>query len=105
MNVDLVNPQGSGSPGANSTPFNSAEASFSCANRKIDFQKLSLGLGIGLSATGSGTVDFSRNLDLRLQTHHGGSLNEDAADGSVRLAGTLADPQVTTIAASTRSSR
>jgi hypothetical protein len=105
MNIDLVNPQGSGSPGANSTPFNSAEASFSCANRKIDFQKLSLGLGIDLSATGSGTVDFSRNLDLRLQTHRGGSPNEDAADGSLRLAGTLADPQVTTIAASTRSSR
>jgi hypothetical protein len=105
MNVDLVNPQGSGSPGANSTQFNSAEASFSCANGKIDFQKLSLGLGLDLSATGSGTIDFSRNLDLRLQTHHGGSPDEDAAAGSLRLEGTLAAPQVTTMAASMRRSR
>jgi AsmA-like C-terminal region len=105
MNVDLVNPRGSGSPGANSTQFDSAEASFSCANRKIDFQKLSLGLGIDLSATGSGTIDFSRNLDLHLQTHHSGSPNEDATAGTLRLAGTLATPQATTIAASLRRSR
>jgi hypothetical protein len=103
MNVDLANPQGSGSPGANSTQFNSAEASFSCANRKIDFQNLSLGFGIDLAATGSGTIDFSRNLDLRLQTRHGGSPNEAAA--SLRLAGTLTAPQLTTVAASLRRSR
>jgi hypothetical protein len=105
MNVDLVNPQGRGLPGGNSTQFNSAEASFSCADRKIDFQNLSLGLGSDLSATGSGTIDFSRNLDLRLQTHHGGAPDEEAAAGSLRLAGTLAAPQVTAIAASTRRSR
>jgi hypothetical protein len=105
MNVDLLNPRGRGSPGVNSTQFNSAEASFSCANRKIDFQTLSLGLGIELSATGSGTIDFSRNLDLRLETHHSGSPNADATAGSLRLAGTLAAPQVTTIAASLRRSR
>jgi hypothetical protein len=105
MNADLVNRRGSGLPGANSTQFNSAEASFSCANRKIDFQKLSLGLGIDFSATGSGTIDFSRNLDLRLETHHSGSPSEDTAAGSLRLAGTLAAPQVTPIAASVRGSR
>jgi len=105
MNADLVNRRGCGLPGANSTQFNSAEASFSCANRKIDFQKLSLGLGIDFSATGSGTIDFSRNLDLRLETHHSGSPSEDTAAGSLRLAGTLAAPQVTPIAASVRGSR
>jgi AsmA-like C-terminal region len=105
LNVDLLNPEGSASPGAKSTQFTVADAAFSCAARKIDFQNLSLGLSLEVEATGSGTIDFSRNLDLRLQTHHGGSLNEDAATDSLRLTGTLAAPKVTSIPALTRRSR
>ncbi len=103
LNVDLSNLRGSSSPGANSQQFSSADAQFSCAGRKIEFQNLSLGLGPDLSAIGTGTIDFSRNLDLRLQTRPAFTGDKATRASAFRLTGTLAAPEVTSI--SSRRSR
>jgi AsmA-like C-terminal region len=87
------------------TKFGSASAAFSCAQRKIDFQSLSLQTSPGTSAVGFGTIDFSRNLDLHFQTRSVALHDEDTPAGSFRLTGTLASPRVVSTLAAPRRSR
>ncbi len=85
--------------------FVSADASFSCSQRKIEFQTLSLASGTNAPAVGSGTIDFGRNLDLRFRSASSAHGNEDVSDRSFRLAGTLAAPKLITTPATPRRSR
>ncbi len=77
-----------------------ASAALTCANRGIQFQRLSLALGDGRAITGSGSVGFDQNLDLRLQDvsardkGHGGP--------PIRVTGQLTAPQITRLAAPAR---
>jgi hypothetical protein len=87
------------------TKFASASAAFSCTQRKIDFQSLSLQTGPDTSAIGSGTIDFSRNLDLRFQMRSAVPHDEDAPAASIRLTGTLAAPKVVATSTAPRRSR
>ena len=91
VNLDLGKALGSPSRGARFAPFSDGSATFSCAGRKIEFQKLSLGSGVGSRIEGFGSIDFSRNLDLRFQTK-AAPVNEP---GTVfRLTGSLVAPKV-----------
>lgn len=87
-----IEPPAAGSRGV-PTEFPLADASFSCAQRRIVFQRLGLTTGVGTSEVGTGSIDFSRNLDLRFQSH------SDLVGGlvppppSFSLIGTLAAPR------------
>jgi hypothetical protein len=90
LNFDLWRALGgSGENGV--TRFLDGAATFSCAGREIEFQKLSLLSRADFGIAGSGSIDFSRNLDLRFQV-------SDAERGkpgmAFRLSGPLADPRV-----------
>jgi AsmA-like protein len=74
--------------------FVSADSSFSCLQRKIEFQSLSLSTGPGQSAVGSGAIDFNRTLDLRLRFRSRED-DEGSSDRSFRLTGALAAPKWT----------
>jgi len=101
LNLDLWHALGAlGDNGV--TRFSDGAATFSCAGRKIQFQKLSL-----LSATdgeleGSGSVDFSRDLNLRFQAS--GAEREKPVP-AFRLTGPLAAPSVTLASAAPRRGR
>jgi hypothetical protein len=82
------------SPGPGPVRFYGGSASFSCANRRVDFQSLSLLTGIDTSASGAGTIDFSRNLDLRLQMHSALPRGESSSGRMFRITGSLAAPTV-----------
>lgn len=84
--------------------FVSAESSFSCLRRKIEFQSLSLSTGPARSAGGSGTIDFNRTLDLRLRFRSRDD-SEGSSDRSFRLTGTLAAPKWTATDVAPRRSR
>jgi hypothetical protein len=56
--------RGESAPGASSFP--GAAAEFACHDGKITFQNLAF-VGPGQEIAGSGSVDFARNLDLRLR--------------------------------------
>jgi hypothetical protein len=73
-----------------------ASAAFTCSQRTIRFQRLSLGLGDGRSVEGSGSVGFDRGLDLRFQDLPAASRSR--ATGTFRLTGTLSSPQFVRIA-------
>lgn len=86
------------SPSAN-TPFREASATFTCSDRKIQFQELML-VGSSTELDGSGTVDFGRNLDFRLGVFSGAPAarnvrGTDAPLEVYRLTGPLASPQIT----------
>jgi AsmA-like C-terminal region len=91
LNVDLSKALAGRSQGSGSTRFLGASATFSCAHNKIDFQSLSLITGADSSVIGSGTIDFSRNLDLRFRT---AASDAAARRETFRLTGTLAAPKV-----------
>jgi hypothetical protein len=90
-------------PGGSS--FHEASAAFTCASSKIQFQELML-LGPLAELDGSGTVDFSRNLDFRLGvfsaavTAHNARAS-DAPQEAYRLTGPLATPQIARATAQT----
>jgi AsmA-like protein len=93
LNFDLPMSLGRPAREVGSTRFLGASAAFTCGQRKIDFQSLTLVTTEDASAKGSGTIDFSRNLDLRLRIVNA----SDAAAAPrepFRLTGTLAAPRV-----------
>lgn len=79
--------------------FSSGSAEFSCSQRKIDFQNLTL-QGPDGAAEGSGTVDFSRNLDVRLRLTQVSPESGYRTGDILHLTGTLAAPQITLTAPS-----
>jgi hypothetical protein len=92
LNVDLANQQRSGSQGAKPAQFASADAIFSCANRQINFQNLTL-QSASQTLSGSGSIAFSRDLDLHLQIPGSPARGADASP-SLRVTGTLAAPKI-----------
>ena len=88
-----------------STRFPSGSAMFSCAQRKIDLQKLSLVTGVDAFAEGSGSVDFNRNLDLRLQVRSAVPDHIRGLGTAFRLTGSLAAPKVALVQPPPRRSR
>lgn len=90
------------------TLFPEASAAFSCASGKIEFRDLAL-TGADASWNGTGSVDFARNLDLRLRPVSSSAAenrsvketaeNEadpgaDSPDAEYRITGTLANPHL-----------
>ena len=49
------------------TLFPDGSATFSCGQGKVEFQKLDLLSGVGGWIQGTGSVDFTRNIDFRLR--------------------------------------
>jgi hypothetical protein len=94
LNIDLRKSFGGQPDNMGSTRFRNGSATFSCAQRKIDFQSLSLATSVDTFASGSGTVDFNRNLDLRFRIRSANPDSEDAPSDSFRLTGPLAAPKV-----------
>lgn len=80
------------------TRLSSASASFACASRSIQVSDLSLAVA-GPDLAGSGAIDFSRDLDLRLRFIGSGS---KAAEPAYRITGSLASPKVARIAPARR---
>ena len=90
--------QGELAPGASS--FAGAAAEFACHEGKIAFQNLAF-VSPGEEITGSGSVDFSRNLDLRLRASSAAandapasSSPRAAANGTYALTGSLQSPAI-----------
>jgi hypothetical protein len=94
LNFDLEESLAGKSDGARSTRFPSGSATFSCGQRVIDIQTLSLVTGADTAASGSGSIDFSRNLDLRMRVGPALPSSDGRAVTSFRLTGTLAAPKV-----------
>jgi hypothetical protein len=99
-------PSGAGDP--NPSSFPEASAAFSCAEGKIQFQDLMLS-GVRGRWNGAGSVDFARNLDLRLRLVSSESAaarpakltdedksepRADIAAMEYRITGTLSSPRV-----------
>jgi hypothetical protein len=93
VNFDLEESLGGQSHGTGATRFPDGSATFSCGQRKIDIQTLSLATGVDTSANGSGSIDFSRNLDLRFRMLSALPSSNDRPVTSFRLTGTLAAPR------------
>jgi hypothetical protein len=89
------------------TAFPDASAAFTCGEGKIQFQDLRL-RSAASGWDGVGSVDYSRNLDLRLRLVSGGSdapriaKAASPADDEYRITGTLGSPQIQRIAAPVR---
>jgi hypothetical protein len=86
-------------PGA--SHFSDASASFACSAKTIHVRDLSL-TAPGPDVAGSGTVDFSRNLDFRLALVSSSSKSDEPTH---RLTGSLASPKIARIAPLSRRSR
>lgn len=84
--------------------FREASAAFTCRGGKVEFQNLALS-GAGGEISGSGSIDFSRNLDflLRFLPTTAAEARVPAVSGApevtYRLSGPLASPQVARISA------
>lgn len=99
------------------TVFPEASAAFSCGKGKIDFRDLALG-GSDAAWNGGGSVDFARNLDLRLRlvpadtvqprsAEPGSrkvSIRAGAQEAEYRIGGTLADPRIARLPLAVRAS-
>jgi len=94
-NLDLENSTGEAALPTGSSLFTDAGAAFTCANRSIQFQDLDF-VSVDTGVAGTGAVDFRGSLDLRL---HNYSASSSAPENAVRVTGTLAAPQFTTIPA------
>jgi hypothetical protein len=92
LNFDLQKSLGGQLQDTEATRFPNGSATFSCAQRMIDIQTLSLATGADSSANGSGRMDFSRNLDLRLRMSSA-LAPEGAPAASFRITGPLAAPK------------
>jgi hypothetical protein len=57
-------------------------------------QNLNLATSGDTSANGTGTIDFSRNLDLRFQVRSAQPESKETAGATFRLTGPLAAPKV-----------
>jgi hypothetical protein len=92
--LNLVDSLKSNATVAGSSDFSHATAAFSCADGKILVQKLSLA-GAGEPIAATGTIDFGRNLNLRLAV--GNSVADSsapAASASPTNLGSADGPQV-----------
>ena len=94
LNADFSNVFGARSTPAGTARFVAGSAAFTCAHGKIDFETLTLNTSAGSSANGSGTIDFSRNLDLRFRIRPASPLNADSSGDAFSLTGPLAAPNV-----------
>lgn len=90
--------QGELAPGTSS--FAGAAAEFACRDGKIMVQNVAF-VSPGEEITGSGSVDFSRNLDLRLRASSvaandapSSSSPHDAVNGTCALTGSLQSPAI-----------
>jgi hypothetical protein len=89
------------------TAFPSASAAFTCGEGKVQFQDLLL-RGATSDWDGVGSIDYSRNLDLRLRLVSDGSdvariaKTAGPADDEYRITGTLRSPQIQKVAAPVR---
>jgi AsmA family len=91
LSIDLQRPLATPDRVAHPTVFPAASAAFRCAHRTIELQNLSLASPPGRLIDGSGTVSFSRDLDIRLQNLS----SPDARPGATyQLTGTLSAPQI-----------
>ena len=81
--------------------FSAASASFACASKAIQVQNLSIAVP-GPDLAGSGSIDFSRDLDLRLHFAAPGSI---AAAPQYLITGSLASPKIARIAPPSRRTR
>jgi uncharacterized protein involved in outer membrane biogenesis len=81
--------------------FSNASASFACSSRTIQVQNFLISAP-GPEIAGSGTIDFGRNLDLRL---HFVSPGSKAFEPAYRLTGSLASPKIARLAPPSRRSR
>jgi AsmA-like C-terminal region len=87
------------------TAFREASAAFTCGNRKLQFKDLTMS-GASADFAAAGSVDFSRNLDLRLQMFPPGEgaphVTKTSGPSPVaptfHLGGSLAAPQIARIA-------
>ncbi len=93
LSFDLQESLGGQSQDTGATRFPSGSATFTCAQRMIDIQTLSLATSADSSANGSGRIDFSRNLDLRLRMSSALAPGGDAPAASFRITGPLAAPK------------
>ena len=97
-----------GYPAENKTTlFPDGSATFSCAQEKVEFQKLDLLSGVGGWIQGTGTVDFKRNIDFSLGALSTLPDNPDQLLAAFHVRGSLAAPQVSLVpaAAATRRSQ
>ena len=81
--------------------FAAASSSFVCSSRAIQVQNLSIAAP-GPDIAGSGAIDFSRDLDLRL---HFVSPSPKASEPAYRITGSLASPRIARISPPARRSR
>ena len=87
-----------GSTGENETTlFPDGSATFSCGQGKVEFQKLDLLSGVGGWIQGTGSVDFTRNIDFRLRALSTLPDNPDQQLGAFHLGGSLAAPEVSLV--------
>ena len=105
VDFDLWKALGSPSAEAGGARFAAATAKFSCAEGRVQFQTLHLATSEDAAAEGSGSVDFSRKLDLRFQVASYSPDSPPARGGSFRLTGTLDAPKAAPVVVSRRGSR
>ncbi|HEY6905452.1 MAG TPA: AsmA family protein [Candidatus Acidoferrales bacterium] len=79
------------------TLFPDGSATFSCAQGRVEFQKLDLLSGVGGWIQGTGTVDFNRNVDFRLRALSTLPDNPDQPLAAFHVGGSLAAPQVSPV--------
>ena len=98
-NIDLFGSLRLGQTEPGTSLFEEASAAFTCVNGQIRIEGLELA-GSNLRLGGSGTVNFNRNLDLRLRVLSDGAVGprlavSPAAPGELyQLSGSIASPQI-----------
>jgi uncharacterized protein involved in outer membrane biogenesis len=97
--VDLVASMRAAALVPGTSRFSNASASFACASRAIQVRDLSISVP-GPDVAGSGSIDFSRDLDLRLSFV---SSAPRATAPSYRLTGSPVSPKISRIQATRRS--
>jgi hypothetical protein len=104
--IDLTDSFADGAFRPGKTTFREASAGFTCAASKINFLHLLLS-GSSTDLSAEGTIDFNRNLDLKLTvlpasvTPRPTPTSEQRSD-SYHLSGTLSEPEVTRLKSPTR---
>jgi uncharacterized protein involved in outer membrane biogenesis len=88
-----------------STNFPYGAVAFSCAQRRLEFERLNFLSGADSWLQGSGSVDFSRNLDLRLHVMSAIADPPDQPSPEFQVGGSLAAPEVSLAAASSQRRR
>jgi uncharacterized protein involved in outer membrane biogenesis len=91
--IDLVASLRASTLVAGVSRFSNASASFTCSSRTIQIRGFSISAP-GPDIAGSGAIDFSRNLDLRLDFV---SSAPKAVEPAYRLSGSLASPKIARI--------